>query len=366
MKTKKLLVLAVGLALISAAPAQAQTQGYEQQIEAIAQSLSASAVKAERKKLSVLDLTDLQGKSSELGRFLAEELSVALVMGRKDFSVLDRANLKNILAEHKLTAEGLVNPENAKKLGQFAGVDAIVLGTITPLKDDVIVTVKIIATDTAEIVGAARGKMGRTGEIQQLMEHAAAEAVAQAALPPPPKPEDARDFDAPSAKSAFDDLAVELTSFRFTTRKTIMAVLKFTNPSKARTVGVCLNYKGWTPGGQVATTLTDENGEILPLTSHTGINSPIAGNGPDQYKIMQDYFNSGKSGVRSLQQAVNDVTLIRPEQSAIVTAEFELNSGRLGTVFRLQSEVVTLLISHGQLEMLKLNNVFIDGIRPKS
>jgi len=34
------------------------------------------------------------------------------------------------MTEHKLTATGLVDPENAKKLGMFAGVDALVLGTM--------------------------------------------------------------------------------------------------------------------------------------------------------------------------------------------------------------------------------------------
>jgi len=42
-------------------------------------------------------------------------------MSKRDFSVLDRANLNSILAEHKLTAKGLVDPENAKKLGMFSG-----------------------------------------------------------------------------------------------------------------------------------------------------------------------------------------------------------------------------------------------------
>jgi curli biogenesis system outer membrane secretion channel CsgG len=47
--------------------------------------------------------------------------------------MVDRANIKSILAEHKLTEEGLVNPANAKKLGEFAGVDAILMGNVTVL-----------------------------------------------------------------------------------------------------------------------------------------------------------------------------------------------------------------------------------------
>ena len=60
-------------------------------------------------------------------------MTVNFVMGKRDFSVLDRADLKKILAEHKLTALGLVDPDNAKKLGQFAGVDALIMGNMVQL-----------------------------------------------------------------------------------------------------------------------------------------------------------------------------------------------------------------------------------------
>lgn len=47
------------------------------------------------------------------------------MVAAEGITVVDRANINAIMVEHQLTAEGLVKPENAKKLGQFAGVDAI-------------------------------------------------------------------------------------------------------------------------------------------------------------------------------------------------------------------------------------------------
>ena len=38
----------------------------------------------------------------------------------------------------------------------FSGVDALILGTIIPRGQNVAITAKIIATDTAEIVGGAK------------------------------------------------------------------------------------------------------------------------------------------------------------------------------------------------------------------
>lgn len=164
--TKPFLFLLVILLL---AGTRLSAQSFDKELAELATSVSKSLQETERKKTTVLDFTDLQGNVSELGRFLAEQFSVALVMNRKGFSLMDRANLKTILAEHKLTISGLVEPENAKKLGQFSGVDAIILGNITALKEEIVVTVKVIATDTAEILGAAKARIPRSKDIEALV-----------------------------------------------------------------------------------------------------------------------------------------------------------------------------------------------------
>jgi hypothetical protein len=67
----------------------------------------ASQIKNQGKtNIAVIDFNDLQGGTGgELGKYIAEELTVDLVMDRKGFSVLDRAHLKKILAEHNLSQD---------------------------------------------------------------------------------------------------------------------------------------------------------------------------------------------------------------------------------------------------------------------
>lgn len=151
----------------------AEEHSMDTELSTVTEKLAASIKNAGNKKVTVLDFTDLQGESSELGKYVAEQLTVNLVSEKRDFSVLDRANLKTILAEHKLTATGLVNPENAKQLGKFAGVDALILGTFVSKGKSVGVTAKIITTETAEIVGAAKGEFKTDETVDQLMTHAA-------------------------------------------------------------------------------------------------------------------------------------------------------------------------------------------------
>jgi TolB-like protein len=128
----------------------------------------AMAVKKENlKAVTVPGFTDLHDKESDLGLFLADQVSAGLV--QKNCAVVDRKNIDKILAEHKLTTSGLVDAENAKKLGQFAGVDAIVIGTIIPLSGTIRVTVKVLATDSAKLLAAASADIPKTNSIRDVM-----------------------------------------------------------------------------------------------------------------------------------------------------------------------------------------------------
>lgn len=142
---------------------------YEKEIKDLSTTMAEDIGKAAKKRIAVVDFTDLQGNVTELGRFLAEEFSVALAGAGKGFEVVDRTHLKTILAEHKLSATGIIDPQTAKKLGQIAGVDALITGTITPFGDSVRLSVKILDTTTAKVIGASSGNIAKTKAIEELL-----------------------------------------------------------------------------------------------------------------------------------------------------------------------------------------------------
>jgi len=125
--------------------------------------------KSGKKTVAVVDFTTLNGDVIELGRFLAEEFSVALAQKANGFDVIDRTYLKAILQEHKLASSGIIDPLTARKLGQIAGVEAIVTGSITPLGDSVRLSVKVLDTGTAKVIGAATGDIPKTKAIEELL-----------------------------------------------------------------------------------------------------------------------------------------------------------------------------------------------------
>jgi len=135
-------------------------QTAEQETPVLAKKLAEQLIARDRHKVTALDFNDIQGRPNE---------AVELVM-IDGITVLDRANIASIMAEHQLNAEGLVKPENAKKLGQFSGVEAIIIGNLASMDESVVLTVKAISTETAEVVAAGRMKLGITKDIQRMLD----------------------------------------------------------------------------------------------------------------------------------------------------------------------------------------------------
>jgi TolB-like protein len=145
----------------------ARAQSLDNGIAGLAERIGKALVAKGSKNVAAVDFTDLEGQPTELGRFLAEQLTVEIVAG-SSLTMVDRANIKQILAEHKLTVEGLVDPANAKKLGEFAGVDTILVGNITEVDDGYRLTVKAISTSTAQIVTAGWINFKKTSATQDI------------------------------------------------------------------------------------------------------------------------------------------------------------------------------------------------------
>lgn len=159
-----------GVAFLLAVVIPGALHAYEQEIDRLSAQMSQDILAAGKHTIAVVDYTDLQGNVTELGRFLAEEFSVALAGAGKDFEVVDRTHLRVLLQENKLSSKGLLDPSTVKKLGQIAGVEAIITGTLTPFGDTVRIAVKILDARTAKIVGSVRGSIAKTEAIIELLE----------------------------------------------------------------------------------------------------------------------------------------------------------------------------------------------------
>lgn len=163
-------------AMAYAAVTSSQAAAYEAELGVLAKNLVTKLEASGQRSGTVLDFTDLQGSATELGRFLAQELSDKLVGVANTVSFVDRANLQYLLREHKLSMDGLVNPETSRKLGNLIGVDTIVLGSTTPVGDKIRLSVRAIAVDTGRIVASQSETLPTSKDLAQLFHRGVASA----------------------------------------------------------------------------------------------------------------------------------------------------------------------------------------------
>jgi len=251
-----------------------RAQDLDAELGSVAESLAKQIKESGKKKISVVDFSDLQGNFNELGRFVAEQLTVNLVTTGKEFRMIDRANLQRILEEHKLSMSGLLDPENAKKLGQISGVDALILGNLTPFQNDVQLTAKIIATDSAEIIGATKSRLKKSKDIADLMDRS----TTVNPKPDVSKPVDAKPKMAIEKNSEqIEDLLVKVESLRVVNQSSYQfATLTLILANLSTTEKLVVAVEGDT---YRTLTLVNSRGDVFLSSSTQGVKQAYMGNG---------------------------------------------------------------------------------------
>jgi hypothetical protein len=305
-------LLAIMLCLLFCGEAFAQTQDMDKELAALTEKLGAKIKAAGKKKITVLDFADLDGNTTDLGKYVAEQLTVEFVSGDQGFTVVDRANLKKILEEHKLTASGLVNPENAKKLGSFSGVDALILGTIVPMTPNIKLTAKIIATDTADIVGAGQCTFKADENVQGLLTRKAPESH------PEQKTADGKPA-AAKIMNQFGELSVTYESQIRMSDSTVLVNLIFANTSADKTIAVAMH------GGSSS-------------RRSLRVNSSLVGADGTKWSLT----TSDLTGITSGHEDPGDLTVIEAHKELKAALSFFSGdmSSKSSTQFRLQAELV--------------------------
>jgi len=163
-------LLAIAMAALLCGPicSTALAQAAEKELTTLAEQLAKSLIKEKHVRVTALDFTDIRGRPNELGVYLAEQFEVEM-FATEGIKVLDRRNIARIMAEQQLTADGLIDPENAKKIGRFAGVDATFIGSVVNMDNDIVLTVKAISTETAVIVASGRARLPSTPDFKRML-----------------------------------------------------------------------------------------------------------------------------------------------------------------------------------------------------
>jgi TolB-like protein len=124
------------------------------QLNQLSNDISANVTDKNIKKIAVLPFTDLDGRNSNFGNYLAEELTT-LIHKQKQFDIYERGQLSKIITEHELNLSGLIDENSIRELGKFSGVDAILTGSYARFANFTTINGRMISTEKAAIVSTA-------------------------------------------------------------------------------------------------------------------------------------------------------------------------------------------------------------------
>lgn len=160
------------LALLSVslfASRRASGQDLRAGVEQLAAQVAKAAPEGKQLRIAVADFPDLQGITSDFGRFVSSRLTTRLANNPR-FFVIERQRLGQVLAELRFSMSDLVDPAKAKQLGRMVGVEAIVVGTVSDLGNQVELDARIIEIETNRMLLGATTTISKDQVVAQMMQ----------------------------------------------------------------------------------------------------------------------------------------------------------------------------------------------------
>jgi hypothetical protein len=129
---------------------------------AVAETDDAGSAKPDENLLTVavLGFSASDVGEPELGAQIGEVLT-ALLCDDAGFRLVDRTAMTRLLAEQQLNLSGIVDTEQAIKVGRLVGARILVVGKVFTLGDQLYLTAKLVGTETSLIDGViVKGEVG--------------------------------------------------------------------------------------------------------------------------------------------------------------------------------------------------------------
>lgn len=164
-------------------PRTTQIETLEGRIHELAKSIILELTESGAKTVVVSDFVDLNGRPSELGKFVAEELVTRIFQTRR-LKVIERQRLDKVIAEQRLSLSDMIESSSAKRIGRILGADIIIGGSLTELASNFRINARIVNTETGELLSAAAVTLAKDAELCSLISCRGSLASANAAPRP--------------------------------------------------------------------------------------------------------------------------------------------------------------------------------------
>lgn len=166
-----LLLISLTLSLFLPTAAQAAVN-YEESLKQLTEGVMAEAVKAKKQRLAFVDFTDAKGNATPIGQFLAEEIGTQVLVAG-ELNVVERTLVHSTLKKFRVAQIDAAHAKAVRRAAKAMRADAFLSGSYLDSADSVLITVKLISPLNAQVVGASRGTLPKTGPLGELFKEAA-------------------------------------------------------------------------------------------------------------------------------------------------------------------------------------------------
>ena len=138
-------------------------------IAKLSEQISSTMLALNTRRVAVMNFPLLTGEMTELGMYLSDKLTNSLFTYRDKFEVVERAKLETVFKEMKLGLTGLIDDKTAQTLGKIFGADAIVVGTITDLGEEIDINLRVLGTERANVLAVASVMLDKNTAIERMI-----------------------------------------------------------------------------------------------------------------------------------------------------------------------------------------------------
>lgn len=138
-------------------------------ISKLSEQIASTMLVLNTRRVAVMNFPLLTGEITELGMYLSDKLTNSLFKYRDKFEVVERAKLETVVKEMKLGMTGIIDDKTAQTLGKIFGADAIVVGTITDLGEEIDINLRVLGTERANVLAVASVMLEKNTTIERMM-----------------------------------------------------------------------------------------------------------------------------------------------------------------------------------------------------
>ena len=175
MKTKRMITLLVVVILFSACNSVQIQEGNSQTLDAKLDDLVTQIINTlsdnNKSKIAIIEFSDIEGNITNLGRYVAEELTTKLYRTNK-FEIVERQLMNKLIQEQNLSLNGYIDIDTEVGIGKVLGVEAIVSGSITDLGNSIKINARLISPESGKVFSVASVKIQKDNTISKLLNQA--------------------------------------------------------------------------------------------------------------------------------------------------------------------------------------------------